>query len=91
MITATIPVEFEPFIEYQVATGRYHSPQEVVSDALRLLREQGLETLRKEIQVGIDELDCGKEIVIENEEALERFFDDIKTEGRKEIDAERAV
>ena len=90
MITATIPAEFEPFIENQVATGRYHSPQEVVSDALRLLREQGLEALRKEIQVSIDELDRGEEIVIDDEEALTRFFDDIEKQGQKEILAERA-
>ena len=79
MITATIPAEFEPFIEHQLATGRYQSTQEVVSDALRLLCEQGLETLRKEIQVGIDQLDRGEEIEIDSEEGLKRFFDDIAT------------
>ena len=89
MITTTIPAEFEPFIEHQLATGRYKSPQEVVSDALRLLCEQGLETLQKEIQVGIDQLDRGEEIIIESEEALQRFFDDIEKEGEKEIEAER--
>jgi antitoxin ParD1/3/4 len=90
MITATIPAEFEPFIEHQVAMGRYRSAQEVVSDALRLLRKQGMDTLRQEIQVGIDELDRGEEIVIDDEKALKRFFDGIETEGRKEIEAERA-
>ena len=90
MITATIPAEFEPFIEHQLATGRYHSAQEVVSDALRLLSQQGLEILRKEIQVGIDELDRGEGIAIEDEEALKRFLDDIENEGHKEIEAERA-
>ena len=33
MISAEIPTEFEPFIQYQLATGGYHSAQEVVSDA----------------------------------------------------------
>jgi antitoxin ParD1/3/4 len=89
MITATIPAEFEPFIEHQVATGRYQSPQEVVSDALRMLREQRLDTLRKQIQVGIDQLDRGEEIVIEDEDALKRFFDQIKNEGEQELEAER--
>jgi antitoxin ParD1/3/4 len=90
MITATIPAEFEPFIEHQLATGRYQSTQEVVSDALRLLCEQGLETLRKEIQVGIDQLDRGEEIEIDSEEGLKRFFDEIEKEGEQEIEAERA-
>ena len=89
MITATIPAEFEPFIQYQLATGRYQSAQEVVSGALRLLRDHELETLRKEIQVGIDELDRGEGIAIDDEQALKRFFDDIEKEARVEIDAER--
>jgi len=74
MITAMIPAEFEPFIANQLATGRYHSAQDVVLDALRLLREQGHETLRKEIQIGVDELDRGEGTVIEDEESLKRFF-----------------
>jgi antitoxin ParD1/3/4 len=90
MITAEIPVEFESFIEYQLITGRYRSAQEVISDALRLLRDQKLEGMRREIQVGIDELDRGEEIVIEDEPALKRFFDDLEAEARAEIEAERS-
>ena len=90
MITATIPSEFEPFIQFQLATGRYQSTEDIVSDALRLLQNQNLENLQKEIQVGIDELDRGEAIVIDDERGLRRFFEDIESEVRAEIDAERS-
>jgi antitoxin ParD1/3/4 len=90
MISAEIPTEFEPFIQYQLATGGYHSAQEVVSDALRLLRQQKLETLREEIQVGVDDLERGDEIIIEDEHGLKRFFDELEAEARAELDAERS-
>jgi antitoxin ParD1/3/4 len=89
MTTATIPAEFEPFIAHQLATGRYSSAEEVVSNALRLLCEQELQALRQNIQVGVDQLDRGDEIVIESEADLNRFFDEIQHEGEKEIEAER--
>ncbi len=90
MISAEIPAEFESFVQHQLAAGGYNSAQEVVSDALRLLREQKLEVLRKEIQVGVDDLERGDEIIIEDEQGLKRFFDDLEEEARAEIAAERS-
>ena len=89
-MTMNIPVEFEQFVEDQVALGNYPSAQEVICDALGLLREQKLDALRSAIQVGIDQLDRGEGIDIEDEDALREFFDGIEAEGRQEIAAERA-
>ena len=89
-MTMNIPVEFEQFVEDQVALGNYPSAQEVIFDALGLLREQKLDALRSAIQVGIDQLDRGEGIDIEDEDALREFFDGIEAEGRQEIAAERA-
>jgi putative addiction module CopG family antidote len=38
-MTLTIPLEFEEFIEQQLAQGKYHSAEEVLSDGLRILQE----------------------------------------------------
>jgi antitoxin ParD1/3/4 len=51
--------ELEQFILTKVDSGLYDSPNEVISEALRLLQEQDmfhekLPTLRAEIQKGID-------------------------------------
>jgi antitoxin ParD1/3/4 len=90
MLTAEIPAEFESFVQSQVATGHYRSAQDLLSDALRLLRNKKLHALRKDLQVGLDELDRGEEIVIEDERALKQFFDDLEAEARAEIEAERS-
>jgi len=62
-----------------VAGGRFHSEEDVVAEALRLLevRERKLEALRKDIQVGIDQLDRG--------EGLPLDVDDIMKRGRERL------
>lgn len=72
---------FQAFIREQVEAGLYESPDEMVRDALRLLereREDRLakfESLRRDIGVGLAELDAGLGEPWDPEE--------IKAEGRK--------
>jgi antitoxin ParD1/3/4 len=70
--------QLEKVVKEKVASGRYHSASEVVSEALRLLDDHDrlqqikLERLRKDIQEG---LDSGEPAPFDIEE--------IKAEGRK--------
>ncbi len=63
-ITLNIP-ELESFVEEQVKSGCYPSPEDVVNGALALLRGQvqastaEIEELRAALAVGIDEADRG--------------------------------
>ena len=56
----------QEFVEKEVASGNYSTASEVVRDGLRMLREeravyeQKLANLRREIQVGIDDLEAGR-------------------------------
>ena len=58
--------EFEEFVRAKVESGDYASASEVVRDGLRLMREKEqlfearLQSLRGEIQKGIDQLECGE-------------------------------
>ncbi|MFV1980162.1 MAG: type II toxin-antitoxin system ParD family antitoxin [Rhodothermia bacterium] len=58
--------EFEEFVKGKVASGDYASVSEVVRDGLRLLKEKELlleaklQSLRGEIQKGIDQADSGE-------------------------------
>ena len=52
-----IPQEQQAIIEGLIATGRYASAQEAISEGIRLLAST--EQLRQEIQVGIDQADSG--------------------------------
>lgn len=53
-----LPAEANEFVKGLVAQGKYQNEEAVVVDGVRLL--MGREKLRAEIQVGIDQLDCGE-------------------------------
>jgi antitoxin ParD1/3/4 len=73
-----IPPEFTGFVENEVASGSYRSAAEVVAEGLRLLREQKLYELRKDIDAGLAQIDRGEGIRVDSPEALDRFFDEIR-------------
>lgn len=54
--------ELEASIAAQIATGRYRSGNEVLVDAMLALEERNgkYEELKREIQLGIDDLDAGR-------------------------------
>ena len=85
-MTVDIPAEFQPFVQAAINRGDFRDESEVVGEALRVLqaREQRLKELRREVQLGIDQLDRG-EYSEYDERSLKEFFEQIKTEGRKSL------
>ena len=71
----------EELVRDKVKSGLYNSASEVVREALRLMedrdrvREMRLEDLRKEIQIGIDQLERGESTEYTTE-TLHELFDD---------------
>ena len=69
--------EQERFVNAKVASGEYPSPGEMVREALHLLEERDRsrqahrESLRAEVQRGIDQADRGE--LIDGEEAFARL------------------
>ncbi|HXG63517.1 MAG TPA: type II toxin-antitoxin system ParD family antitoxin [Blastocatellia bacterium] len=67
-MNVSLTPELEEFVNKKVDSGRYHSSSEVVRAGLRLLQEQDelhqmkLETLRRELTRGIEQLDKGEGI-----------------------------
>lgn len=57
-----IPTELKAFVADGVASGRFRSEDEAISEGLSLLRdrEQKLKALRTDLQMGIDQLDAGQ-------------------------------
>ncbi len=84
----------EELVRDKVKSGLYNSASEVVREALRLMedrdriRELRLEDLRKEIQIGIDQLERGESTEYTTE-TLNELFDDIKARGRARLEARR--
>jgi len=67
----SLTTELEQFVVSRVKSGHYHTSSEVMRAALRLmieqekLRELRMDELRKQVNVGLDELDDGKGIPAE--------------------------
>ena len=65
-MNVSVGKHFEEFVKGKVASGDYASVSEVVRDGLRLLKEKELilgaklQSLRGEIQKGIDQADNGE-------------------------------
>jgi antitoxin ParD1/3/4 len=94
-VNISLAKEFEEYVTTKVASGRYHSSGEVVQEGLRLLEEQDLlrqgrlSQLKREVQIGIDQVDRG-EYTDYDEEGLDRLFEGIKQEGRARLRSQRA-
>lgn len=60
-LTSALPADLVAFVEDKVASGSYETENEVIREALRLLRERDhvremrLAALRDEIQLGLDD------------------------------------
>jgi antitoxin ParD1/3/4 len=82
--------ETERLIQQQVDSGRYHSANEVVLEAMRLLNEQGqaqkaeIEEMKTKIAAGLRELDEGKGIPFTHE-----LIEEIKSSGRARVTAQQ--
>ena len=78
-MSLSIPQEYAAFIRDSVASGRFRSEDEAVTEALRLLQrhEKQLAALRADLQVGIDALDAG--------DVSELDVEDIKRRGQERL------
>ena len=89
-MNVSLTPKLEELVSKRVASGLYNSASEVVREALRLLeerdrlREMRLEELRREIAVGLEQLDRG-EYAEYDEKSLAELFERIGTEGRKRL------
>lgn len=84
----------EALVQRRVASGLYNSASEVIREALRLLEERDevrkirLATLRKEIDVGLDQLERGDASEYDDR-SLNALAADIKAKGHKRLSAEK--
>jgi len=91
MINFSLPADIEEFVHQTIAEGRYANVQEVVSDAIRFLRDSKIrhQCLRKEIDDSLTDVDRGLGIEIDSDDALSAFFDELEAEVHSEIGAEK--
>jgi antitoxin ParD1/3/4 len=82
--------ELEQLINEQVESGYYHTASEVIEDALRLFKERDearqrrMEELRREIRIGLEQLDSGQARTYDHD-SLRELFEQIKARGRARL------
>ena len=83
----TFPPDVERFVQQELASRAYGSRDELVADAVRLLRDSKgrLQQLREDIKGQLDLLDRGEGIELDDDEALAGLFDDIEAEVDREM------
>jgi Arc/MetJ-type ribon-helix-helix transcriptional regulator len=87
------PPELQQLVHQELASGSYSSEDDLLLDAVRLLhqRQEALRDFKVRLQQRLDRIDHGQGIELEDESALQTFFDDIQTRGRQRCEAGRVA
>lgn len=90
MTVESLSPELQQFVQQGLATGKYHSENDFLLEAVRLLaeRDRRLEELRREIQIGRDQIDRG-EYTDYDEVSLREYFDELQERGRQRYEASK--
>ena len=94
-MNVSLTPELEKFIENKLHSRMYQTASEVVREALRRMVEQEqerqarLEALRREVRVGLDELDRGQHADIRNRQDRDALLERIKRRGRGRLAARK--
>lgn len=89
-MNVSLTPQLEALVHEKVASGLYNSASEVIREALRLLEENDqirtmrLAELRREINVGVEQLERGQSTK-HDDSTLGALAKDIKAGGRKRL------
>jgi antitoxin ParD1/3/4 len=92
-MNVSLPAALAEFVEKEVASGNYATASEVVRDGLRMLREERalyeekLAILKREIQVGLDDVAAGRVDSRSIEEIMADIVAEIEAEEEKDAKA----
>ena len=83
------PPELQQLLHEGLASGRYQSEEEMLLEAVRLLRQRDtdLDGFKQNLKTRLARLERGEGIELEDDRALRSFFDDIQTRGRQRYEA----
>ena len=86
MISQPLPPELGQFVEQQLALGKYQTEQELVVNAVRVLREVEIQQrqFHNDIQLGIDQLERGQANEYSLDQLRERF-EQLKDRAQRRI------
>lgn len=81
-MNVSLTPELEQLVNDEMKSGEYESASEVVREGLRLvrLRREKIAALRREIQIGVDEIEHGEYVEYAS---VDELFHDIQAEVAK--------
>jgi antitoxin ParD1/3/4 len=88
-MTITLSHDLEELVNERIKSGAYESNEEVIRASLRLLkaREDGMDALRKEIRLGVEDIQHGRFTSCGSDEELESFADEIIRRAQERRDS----
>lgn len=92
MKPVSLSPELEQFISDEVSRGEFANREDAIAEAVRQMHEkqQKLDELRAEIQLGIDSLERGEGTILNSDEELRDYLDGIKRRGRERLAAKQS-
>lgn len=87
------PPDLQAFVQQKIASGAFRSADEFAIEAAALYRDMDCrrEELKAKIAEATAELDRGEGILLEGEEQLRAFFEELKLEGRRRLASQVAA
>ena len=87
------PPELQQRLHEGLAAGNYQSEDEMLLEAMLLLRERDayLKRFQERLKTRIERLDRGEGIQLEDDDALRDFFDDIQARGMQRYENRQAA
>lgn len=88
---ANLPNELEPFVQTEIASGRFASADDVIVAAVIQMRDRKA-AWEQRVRDALAEGDAtpGEDIVLHNEEELKAYFEGVKARGRERLAKMRA-
>ena len=93
MISASLSPDLEEFVRKELARGRYTSADDLVREAIALLRDQEwrADELRRELDAGLRDIEQGNVVRLDDEKAQDEFFSGIRARGMERLNAKRST
>ena len=90
-MTEVLPPDLQQFVKQELANGAYQSEEELMVDAVRLLRDSHLawKELQADVQSRLERLDRGDAIQIQDDDGLRTFLQGIEAEVKEELASEK--
>ena len=93
-VEITLAPEQQQIVKRLMDSGGYRDPDAVVTEALRIIEEEHdfeptmpEAMVAAELQAGVGQLDRGEGVVLQSEDEVDAFFEDIESRGRQRLAA----